>query len=184
MERKPPERNDQSAVNNRWWAEVGKEKKPPPARPAPVGSRFYRAAEGFEQEKARERLTDHNLKILKQAQPTLGEWTYIALVERAMSQQQREKIKRALSLPRFAAAVFVDCGRSARVIATGTPPGERVLELTLGGAPSLDCWVRDDWVREDVFRSTDEAIRAFRRAVDQYLSPAAIERANAIVAKV
>ena len=184
MEKKQPDAGaPAAAVGNRWWAELGKERREPAVRKAPVGSRFYRAGQGFEQDKARDRLTDNNLKILRQTNPPQGSWAYLPLADRVIAEPQREKIRQSIAVPSYARAVLVDCGKYARVLVTGTPIGERVLELTLGGAPSFDCWVHDDWVCEEVYRSTDEAIKKFRRRVEQYLSPQAIERADSIKAR-
>ena len=184
MEKKQPEPSAPSSAN-KWWAEVGKDRREPKVRPpVPVGSRFYRAANGFEQEKARDRLTDNNLKILRQSNPPEGGWSYVALAERVIPEPQQEKIRQGIALPPYARAVFVDCGKYARVIATGSPVGERILELTLGGAPSFDCWVRDEWVKEEVFRNADEGIKRFRRHLERYLSPQSIARAEAIKPRV
>jgi hypothetical protein len=54
------------AVENRWWVDTGKTKErarplPPGERP-PVGSKFFDIGYEFDQERARERLTDCNLK--------------------------------------------------------------------------------------------------------------------------
>lgn len=171
---------------NRWWVEsTGRARaqpQPSPAKPA-VGSKFFRAGAGFSQEPARDRLTDNNLKIIKQATPEQGRWSYVKLGDAAVAERERDRITREIDLPAYARGVVVDCGRSVRLLVTGTPIGERLLELTLGEAPSFDCWIRDEWVREEVFKDGNAAIRAFKRLVPQYLSPEAIALAEEIQAR-
>ena len=42
--------------------------------------------------------------------------------------------------------------------------------------PSFDCWIEGEWVREELFGSREEAIKAFRSLIVTYLSPEAIAR--------
>jgi hypothetical protein len=162
-------------VGNRWWVDIGGADKMRSKRPpGPVGSRLFRAAKGFEQERARDRLTDNNLKLVVQAQPVPGEWSYVQLGEDSFPRRELERIKNAIRLPAYARGVIVDCGLLLRLLVTGTPPGERLLDLTLGEVPSFDCWIGDDWVREELFRDAEKAIAA-------YLSPDSITQYESIV---
>jgi hypothetical protein len=154
-----------------------------PPTQAVAGSRFFKAGIGFEQEPARDRLTDNNLKILKEAMPVEGAWSYAKLSDAVFPARELERIKREVDLPGYARGVIVDCGRSVRLLVTGTPIGERVLELTLGEAPSFDCWVHDEWVREQVFKNGNVAIRAFKRLMQEFLSPEAISLAEEVSAR-
>jgi hypothetical protein len=185
----PDQNPDQKTdpVANRWWVDSsGKDRKPRPAPVVPTalaGAKFFRAGEGFAQEPARDRLTDNNLKIVKGAAPQEGQWVHVQLNESSVPERERERIKREVALPPYARGVMVDCGRSLRLLVTGTPIGERLLDLTLGDAPSFDCWIRDEWVRETVFKDANFAIRAFKRLVPEYLSPEAIRLAEEIAAR-
>jgi hypothetical protein len=176
------------AVKDRWWVETGDKKKERPAPvvvpAAPVGSKFYRSGIGFEQETARSRLTDLNLKLLMQANPPEGGWGYVQLAETTFSESQRERIKEQIGMPSYARGVLVDCGRSVRVLLTGTPIGQRILDLTLGDNPSFDCWVDGEWVRERLFRDQRSAIGAIRRYIRDYLSPEGIATSEALRAQV
>lgn len=176
------------AVKDRWWVETGDKKKervaPAPAPAAPVGSKFYRSGIGFDQETARSRLTDLNLKLLMQANPPEGGWGYVQLAETSHSEGQRERVKEQIGLPPYARGVMVDCGRSVRVLITGTPVGQRILDLTLGDNPSFDCWVDGEWVRERVFRDQRGAIGALRRYIREYLSPEGIATSESLRAQV
>jgi hypothetical protein len=80
-----------------------------------------------------------------------------------------ERLRGRLPLPPGARGVIVDSGRSVRFIITGDPVGERVLEFTLGEESSFDCWIRGDWVREELFRDLDDALRKAPSYVERYL---------------
>src|SRR6266436_6452884 len=66
-------RDGAPALENRWWVDTGKtdERTRPsaPAARAPVGSRFFDIGYAFDQEGARTRLSDINLKFLEEARP-------------------------------------------------------------------------------------------------------------------
>ena len=163
------------AVKDRWWVETGDKRRERAAQPVvqapPVGAKFYRSGIGFNQETARSRLTDLNLKLLTQANPAEGDWGYVQLAETTHPERDRERIKEQVALPRYARGVLVDCGRSVRILVTGTPIGQRILDLTLGDNPSFDCWIDGEWVREQLFRDSRAALGALRRYIPQYLSP-------------
>lgn len=171
-------------VKDRWWVDSGDKgknrQKSAPAPPlakeaAPVGSRLYRSAVGFDQETARARLTDLNMKLLIEANPAEGGWGYVQLAETPFPEQEREKIKSRINLPSYARGAVIDGGRSLRLLFTGTPIGERVLDLALTEVPSFDCWINGDWVREEVFENRRHALGRIRRLLEEFLSPEGIE---------
>jgi len=174
----------QPTVANRWWVDLGGTEKVKARRPpGPAGSQFFQVAHDFEQERARERLTDNNLKLLHAANPPEGGWGYVRLAETSYPERELERIKRLVVLPPYARGVIVDCGRSVRLLITSTPIGERLLELALGEAPSFDCWVHQEWVQEAVFDDADKALRALRNFITQYLSPEGIAHAESVAAR-
>jgi len=177
---------DSPAVKDRWWVETGDKRRERAATPppTPVGSKFYRSGIGFNQETARSRLTDLNLKLLMQANPPEGGWGYVQLAETTFPEHERERIKEQVAVPRYARAVLVDCGRSVRILLTGTPLGQRILDLTLGDNPSFDCWIDGEWVREQLFRDSRSALAALRRHIPDYLSPDGIANWEALRAQV
>lgn len=185
MAKKPAEEKAQGpTVANRWWVDLGGTEKVKVKRPAgPAGTQFFQVAHDFEQERARDRLTDNNLKLLSVADPPEGGWGYVSLAETSYPERELERIKNLVALPAYARGVIVDCGRSVRILVTSTPPGERLLELALGEAPSFDCWVRNEWVHEAVFDDADKALKALQRFMRQYLSPDGIARSEAIAAR-
>jgi hypothetical protein len=187
MAKRPAEEKtpQKPTVTNRWWVDLGgKEKVKVSRAPGPAGSQFFTVAHDFEQERARERLTDNNLKLLMAADPPEGGWTAVRLAETSYPERELERIKKLVSLPPYARGVIVDCGRSVRLLVTGTPIGDRLLEMALGETPSFDCWVHQEWVREALFDDADNAIRALQRFIRQYLAPDSIAQYEEIVARV
>jgi len=165
---------DGKAVKDRWWVDFGDKQREQQARArveaGPVGSRFYRAGKGFDQEVARARLTDLNYKLLVEANPPEGGWGYVQLDEKRFSERECERIKAVLDLPAYARGAVIDSGRTIRLLVTGTPIGERVLELALGEDTSFDCWVRGEWVREALFKDKRKALADFRKRIEEFLS--------------
>jgi hypothetical protein len=177
---------DAPAVKDRWWVDTGdkKRERAPAAPRPPVGSRLYRSGVGFDQEVARTRLTDNNLRLLREANPAEGEWAYLLLAEKPHREQNRQRICEQLTLPPYARGVVVDCGRTLRLLVTGTPLGERILDLTLSEPPSFDAWIDGEWVRERVFRDQRSALGGLRRAIAEFLSPEGIAAWEAMRARV
>jgi hypothetical protein len=188
----PDEKKDKPTVENRWWAEIGQKRErernrdqapaETPERP-PAGHKFFRIAEGYDQDRARTTLTDQNLRLLGEVQPQPGEWTHVPLLKSRHPRREIERIKHVLDLPPYARGVIVDSGRTVRLLVTGTPVGERLLELALVDQPSFDAWVRGEWVREELYRDPQQGLNRFRRLIRRYLSPDAIAEAESISAR-
>lgn len=158
------ERRDQPGDTN-WWVEKlkARERAKPEEHQTLVGASFFRSVEGYDQEQATKNLTDLNLKLLTQANPGLSAWAYLPLVGERSAPQEIERIKRALPLPPDARGVLVDSGHALRAVITGTPVGERLLEFNFMDEASFDCWIKGEWVCEQVYRGKREL---FRRAAD------------------
>jgi hypothetical protein len=161
-------------VQNRWWVDTDKSSDAAKASAktvrASIGSRFFDIGYEFDQEHAKRRLTDSNLKFLDEGRPDANEWRLIRMVpHEAVPPEHLESLKRCLPLPPGARGVIVDSGRSVRFIITGDPVGERVLEFTLGEESSFDCWIRGEWVREELFRDLEDALHHARPFVGRYL---------------
>ena len=83
--RSPPMANKPN-VENRWWVETTF-KKPKQAKSEiempelPVAMAFYQVARDYDQDRAKDDLTDNNLRIARQANPAQGEWVYVAMTE-------------------------------------------------------------------------------------------------------
>ena len=170
-----PDGSAQPTVENRWWVDANTSTKrrgpvPPNERETPpIVGRLFNVGRDFDQDRAKVRLTDANLQILREANPPEDAWGYVPMTEQRSSKDFLEKVRRVLRLPRGSRGVLVDSGTSLRAIATGNPFGDRVVELTLGGDSSLDVWSRGEWVAERVFRSKERALREAPHLMSRYL---------------
>jgi len=135
----------------------------------PAGAVFFRSFENYDQEEAREWLSDPNIKLIQRADPKPGEWAYCPLVEERCPAREVEQVKRALPIPDDVYAVLVDSGLSLRAILTGTPMYERLLEFNFIDEASFDCWIQGEWVREEVFDGKAELLRRAVRLLEEYL---------------
>jgi hypothetical protein len=168
-------KGDRPTVENRWWVDQGKDAtgNPVPRPPAQFGQRFFRSGEGFEQDRARVRLTDSNLKWLEEARPPAGGWEVVrVLADERVPDARLEKVKAAFRVPPRGRGVLIDSGTSLRAIMTGDPPGERLVEVRLGEESSFDAWVAGEWVREELFRGFEDALRRAPALVREYLTTA------------
>jgi len=169
-------KSEDAIVARKWWVDTTRAEKFRGKRPAgPAGMRFYEVARGFEQETARERLTDNNLKVLLAAEPPLGQWKVVRFAERKFPGAELDRIRKMVRLPRYARGVIADHGRIVRLLVTGERIGGRILELNLIERPTFDAWIGDEWVAEREFRHAKEALHELRRLIREYLSPDLIE---------
>jgi hypothetical protein len=165
------------AVSERWWVDSERKQGAQKEKPAgPAGSRFFTVGKDYDQERAQENLIELNLKLLRKAEPGEGAWGYLRLTAGRCADQRLGWVKKQITLPPYARGVLVDSDGLLRVLVTGTPLGERVLEMTLGETPSFDCWIEGEWVDENVFRNEEEGIAALRKLLRHYLSPEGIDR--------
>jgi hypothetical protein len=81
-------------------------------------------------------------------------------------------VKAAFRVPPRGRGVLIDSGTSLRAIMTGDPPGERLVEVRLGEESSFDAWVAGEWVREELFRGFEDALRRAPALVREYLTTA------------
>jgi hypothetical protein len=168
-------KGDRPTVENRWWVDQGKDAKGVPIvrPPAQFGHRFFRTGDGFEQDRARVRLTDSNLKWLEEASPAPGAWTVVHVLSGERFPQPRfQRVQAAFRLPPGTRGVLIDSGVALRAIITAEPPGERLVEVRLGEESSFDAWVGGEWVREVLFRHFDDALRRGPALVREYLTTA------------
>lgn len=165
-------KGDRPTVENRWWVDQGKDAKgaPIPRPPAQFGHRFFRTGDGFEQERARLRLTDSNVKWLDEANPPPDTWALVhVLADERVPPARVEKVKGAFRLPPGGRGVIVDSGTSLRLIIAAA---DRLVEVRLGDESSFDAWVQGEWVREALFRDFDEGLRRAPALVREYLTTA------------
>ena len=103
-------------VENRWWVEttVKRPRKPEQTRPDPgaagqgtpeeagseespaqldVAAGFYTVARDYNQDRAKEDLTDNNLRIARAANPQPGQWVYVAMTKEHYPERLIKRIK-------------------------------------------------------------------------------------------
>ena len=164
-------------TETRWWIDTGNtggrgRRVAPREVPAErvLGESIFAVGADFDEDRARTQLTGSNLNLIREANPTPGEWAYLAPVDSTSTKEQLEKTRKFLRLPEWALGVLVDSGVSIRAIATGDPPGERVVELRLGKESSFDAWLEEEWVHERVFRDRHRALREGSRFLARNLA--------------
>jgi hypothetical protein len=175
-------------VENRWWVETSvkrprKVEPPPPdaagaqaGAPAPeadsdqealaqlrIVENFYAVARGYDQDRAKEDLTDNNLRIARAANPQPGQWVYVAMTEEHYPARLIKRIKDEFHLPREARGIVLDHGRVVRLLVCGPQLEDWMLDVTLSDEPSVDVYVWNTMHRERLFKRAEEALRQARR---------------------
>ncbi len=173
-------------VENRWWVEtsVKRPRKPEAAAPDPASAEqdapkeagsdqaplqlpivegFYSVARDYDQDRAKEDLTDNNLRIARAANPQAGQWVYVAMTEEHYPARLIKRIKDEFRLPSEARGVILDHGRVVRLLVCGPQLEDWMLDVTLSDEPSVDVYVWNTMHRERLFKRAEEALRQARR---------------------
>jgi hypothetical protein len=158
----------------KWWIDRGpvkeREKESHLGRGI-IEKWTYELLKDYKQEQAVRNVVDINPRTLKElAAAPLG-WSYSSLEVGAYPENALAKIKSGLSLPPNARALIIDAGYSVRLLITGEPVGERVVDVNFTEAPSLDYWVENELIDERLFASVDDALKKLRGALPNYLNP-------------
>jgi hypothetical protein len=147
-------------VENRWWVEttVKRPRKPEQARPDPgtagqgkpdeagfeetpaqldVAAGFYTVASDYNQDRAKEDLTDNNLRIARAANPQPGQWVFVAMTKEHYPERLIKRIKDEFRLPREARGVLLDHGRVVRLLVCGPQLEDWMLDVTLSDEPDV-----------------------------------------------
>jgi hypothetical protein len=138
-------------VENRWWVETSHKK---PRRDQqqkselempqlPIAMTFYTVARDYDQDRAKDDLTDNNLRIAREANPPLGDWVF--------------------RLPREARGIVIDHGRLVRLLICGPELEDWMLDITLSDEPSVDAYVWGTMYRERLCKRAEEALRQARK---------------------
>ncbi len=155
-------------VENRWWVETTV-KRPKQARSGPelpklpVAMAFYTVAKDYEQDRAKEDLTDNNLRIAREANPPPGEWAYVAMTEEHYPAHLIKRVKDKFALPREARGIVLDHGRVVRLLVCGPELEDWMIDVTLSDEPSVDVYVWGTMYRERLFRRAEDALAQARR---------------------
>ena len=129
----------------------------------------YEMLKDYNQDRAARNVVDINRRILKELSLSAGEWGYLSLGVGSYPAGGLAKIKSSLQLPPNARALAIDAGYSVRVLITGEPVGEKLVDINFTEAPSLDYWVTNELVHERLFSSVDDALKKLKDSLHDYL---------------
>lgn len=166
----------------KWWIDRGpvkqreKEREKERDKETPLGrgiieNWIYEMLKDYKQEQAVRNVVDINPRTLKEISVPAGEWQYISLGVGNYPANGLAKIKSSFPLPANARGLIIDAGYSVRVLITGEPVGERLLDINFTEAPSLDYWVENELVEERLFSNVDDALKRLRVNLLNYINP-------------
>jgi len=124
----------------------------------------------YSQDQALKSVAGINERILKNLSVGPKEWDYFSLNVGKFPQGKLNRIKEALRLPQYARGLIIDAGYSVRVLMTGDPVGERLMDINFPEVPSLDYWVKGELVEERLFSNFEDVLRKLRPVLNRYLS--------------
>src|SRR5215469_1496490 len=155
-------------VDNRWWVETSikrpKYTKAESDLPQlPVAMSFYSIAKDYEQERAKEDLTDNNLRIARAADPPSGDWVYVPMTEEHYPARLVKRVKEEFRLPQNARGIVLDHGRLLRLLICGPQLEDWMIDVTLADEPSVDVYVWSTMQRERLFKRAEDALRQSRK---------------------
>lgn len=156
----------------KWWIDRGPAKEREQTGPSKKGiieEWAFELLKDYRQERALQSIVDINQQIVKKVAVEPQQWAHVSLGVGEFPRKKLDQIKGMLRIPRYARAVVVDAGYSVRVLVTGEPPGEKIVDLNLSDQPSLDFWVNNELIQERLFGSFDEALKRLRHSLHRYL---------------
>ncbi len=163
---------DTSVQEVKWWIDTGTKQRSETGGREPIGviERWaFELLKDYHQERALENIVDINGQALGELDNNEDRWVYLSLGVGEFPAKRLNHIKDSLRIPRYARGLAIDAGYSIRVLLTGTPPGEKVLDINFTEAPSLDYWINGELMEEQMFRSIDDALKRLRNSVHRYL---------------
>lgn len=158
----------------KWWIDRGpvKEREKESLLGRGIIEKWaYELLKDYKQEQAVRNVVDINPRTLKELAAAQAGWSYSSLGVGTYPESGLAKIKNGLSLPPNARALIIDAGYSVRILITGEPVGERVVDINFTEAPSMDYWVENELIDERLFSSVDDALKKLRGAIPNYLNP-------------
>jgi hypothetical protein len=157
----------------KWWIDRGpvKEREKSEALGRGIIEKWtYELLKDYKQEQAVRNVVDINPRTLKDlSQAPLG-WNYVSLGVGSYPADKLDKIKKIVQLPAHARALLIDAGYSVRLIITGEPVGERLIDVNFTEGPSLDFWVNNELIEEKLFRNVDSAMNELQSTLRGYLT--------------
>ncbi len=173
-----PGGNDTSVQEVKWWIDTGTKRQPDGVEREPIGviERWaFELLKDYRQERALQNIVDINGQALRELDNNEDRWVYLSLGVGEFPAKRLDHIKDSLRIPRYARALAIDAGYSVRLLVTGNPPGEKVLDINFTDAPSLDYWINGELMEEQMFRSVDDALKRLRNSVHRYLRNSPVE---------
>ena len=163
-----------SREETKWWIDRGPVKER--EKKAQLGKGLieqwvYEMLKDYSQDQAVRNVVEINQRILKELSMAQQQWGYLSLGVGTYPASGLSRIKSSLPLPSDARALAIDAGYSVRVLITGEPLGDRLVDINFTAAPSLDYWVGGELVEERLFPNLDEALKKLRPLLPRYLNP-------------
>jgi len=158
----------------KWWIDRGpvKEREKSEVLGRGIIEKWtYELLKDYKQEQAVRNVVDINPRTLKDLGRAPFGWNYVSLGVGAYPPDKLDKIKKAFELPADARALLIDAGYSVRLLITGEPMGERLLDINFTEGPSLDFWVNNELIEERLFPNLDVTLRELKLALSRYLNP-------------
>ena len=169
---------DTAVQEVKWWIDTGIKQRSDADEREPIGviERWaFELLKDYRQERALQNIVDINGQVLRELGNNEDRWVYVSLGVGEFPQKRLNYIKDSLRMPRYARALAIDAGYSVRVLMTGNPPGEKVLDINFTEAPSMDYWNNGELVEEQMFRSIEDALKRLRNSIHRYLRKTTVE---------
>ena len=129
----------------------------------PVAMSFYAVGKDYDQDRAKDDLTDNILRIAREANPPQGDWAYVAMTEEHCPPRMLKRVKEEFRIPREARGIVLDHGRLMRLLICGPQIDDWIIDVTLSDEPSVDVYVWSVMQRERLFGRAEEALKQARR---------------------
>jgi len=159
----------------KWWIDRGpvKEREKQTALGRGIIEKWtYELLKDYRQEQAVKNVVDINPRTLKDIRQAPLGWSYVSLGVGTYPPERLEKIKKALALPALARALLIDAGYSVRLLITGEPVGERLLDINFTEGPSLDFFINNELIEEKLFPNLEVTLRNLQHTLASYLTAA------------
>lgn len=158
---------------SKWWIDRGPKKRETdaaePVQKGIVERWAFELLKDYQQERALKNIVNINQRAIAEFDIEGQKWGYVSLGVGRFPQKRLNHIREGLRIPRYAKALILDAGYSVRILITGEPPGEKIVDINFTEAPAMDYWVNNELIEERLFGSIDEALRRVRHGLHRYL---------------
>lgn len=155
---------------SKWWIDRGPKKEAAKGEEKGLIERWaIELLKDYRQERALQNIVDINQRALAEFNAAEKKWGYVSLGVGRFPQKRLNYVREGLRIPRYAKTLVIDAGYSVRLLITGDPPGEKVVDINFTEAPSMDYWIDNELIEERLFGSVEEALRRLRHSLHRYL---------------